>query len=77
MKMGAESFKNFSADEVIGQINCGLDSISNPFTIEEPANLFEKNVQTNVLKHFEGSNIKVEIDRKDGYLIFTAERVLS
>lgn len=72
--MGAKPFENFSADEVIGQINCGLDSISNPFTIEEPANLFEKNVQTNVLKHFEGSNTKIDIERKDGYLIFTATR---
>ncbi|EPJ8714825.1 hypothetical protein LLI22_000201 [Acinetobacter baumannii] len=72
--MGAKPFKNFSADEVIGQINCGLDSISNPFTIEEPATLFEKNVQTDVLKHFEGSNTKIDIERKDGYLIFTATR---
>ncbi|WP_342371410.1 hypothetical protein [Acinetobacter sp. D009] len=74
--MGAKAFENFSAIEVIGQINCGLDNISNPFIIEEPANLFEKNVQMDVLKYFEGSNTNVDIDRKDGYLFFIAKREL-
>ncbi len=74
--MGAKAFENFSAIEVIGQINCGLDNISNPFIIEEPANLFEKNVQMDVLKYFEGSNTNVDIDRKDGYLFFIAKRDL-
>ncbi|WP_284090460.1 hypothetical protein [Acinetobacter pittii] len=74
--MGAKAFVNFSANEVISQINCGLDSISNPFIIEEPANLFEKNVQMDVLKYFEGSNTKVDINQKDGYLILKARRDL-
>lgn len=74
--MGAKAFENFSTNEVIGQINCGLDSISNPFIIEEAANLFERNVQMDVLKYFKGSNTKVDIDRLDGYLIFTAKRDL-
>ncbi|HEO1774345.1 TPA: hypothetical protein VAM13_002714 [Acinetobacter baumannii] len=72
--MGAKPFENFSANDMVGQINCGLNEISNPFVIEEPATLFEKNVQTDVLKHFEGSNTKIDIERKDGYLIFTATR---
>ncbi|KMV09136.1 hypothetical protein AB994_3854, partial (plasmid) [Acinetobacter baumannii] len=38
--MGAKPFENFSANDVVGQINCGLNEISNPFVIEEPATLF-------------------------------------
>ena len=40
--MGAKPFENFSANDVVGQINCGLNEISNPFVIEEPATLLKR-----------------------------------
>ena len=72
--MVVESFKLWTPDEVINQINTGLAFVSNPFQIKEPSKHFAIGAVDQAVQNFKSSSIDIEVREDDGYTIITAKK---
>nr|WP_314523048.1 hypothetical protein [uncultured Acinetobacter sp.] len=70
--MIVEIFKPFTANELIGQLNTGIQYISNTFSVEEPTKDIESDAVEKVLAFFALTNIQVSVNKLNGYTILTA-----
>ena len=70
--MIVEKFKPFKANELINQLNTGIQFISNSFSLEEPSKDIECGAVETVLAFFALSNIQVSVKKLNGYTIFEA-----
>lgn len=75
--MKVETFKPFTAEELINQLNTGITYISRSFSVEEPTKDIVCGAIDSVLSFFKGSDIKITVKELNGYTTLSALKVVN
>lgn len=67
-------FKLFSADELINQLETGVQHTSNPFTVKEPSKDLEAGALALVISHFEVTGVNLDVSEDKGYTLLTVKK---